>query len=157
AAASAIADELAKFNSEVLSLRWQQDWANLIDFPANVALLLYQRNFDWAEFQLNLARDGLEAGYFTAHNYFASPLMRADLAEYSVLLTLLKTDGNAQLDGPGLIALLDEAFEIRSASLPPTHPLLIQHYALRAVAYARIGKPDEALAAAREGLRRFVE
>jgi hypothetical protein len=157
AAASAIADDLAKFNSEVLRLRWQQDWANLIDFPANVALLLYQRNFDTADFTLSLARTGLEAEYFVAHNYFASPLMRADLAEYSVLLALLKGDGGTPVDGPALLSLLDEALQIRTESLPPTHPLAIQHYALRAVVHARIGEPEQALAAAREGLRRFVE
>ena len=77
-----------------------------IDFPANVALLLYQRNFDAADIQLSLARTGLEAEYFVAHNYFASPLVRADLAEYSVLLALLKSDKDgAPLDGPALLAL----------------------------------------------------
>jgi hypothetical protein len=159
AAASAVGDDLAKFNSEVLSLQWRQDWANLIDFPANVALLLYQRNFDWADMQLSLVRDGLEAEYFTEHNYFASPMVRADIAEYSVLLALLKADAAeaAPLDGAPLMTLLDEALQIRKDSLPATHPLIIQHYALRAVVLSRIGRPEEALAAAREGLRRFVE
>jgi hypothetical protein len=84
--------------------------------------------------------------------------MRADLAEYSVLLALLKSDKDgAPLDGPALLALLDEALQIRNDSLPPTHPLVIQHYALRAVVHARIGESEQALAAAREGLRRFVE
>jgi tetratricopeptide (TPR) repeat protein len=159
AAASAIAADLATFNSEVLSLQWRQDWADLIDFPANVALLLYQRNFDRAESQLDLVRIGLEADYFRQYNYFTSPLVRADIAEYSVLLALLKADAGdgTTLDGAALVTLLDEALQIRNDSLPATHPLIIQHYALRAVILSRIGQPEQALAAAREGLRRFVE
>ncbi len=158
AAASAIAADLATFNSEVLSLQWRQDWADLIDFPANVALLLYQRNFEGAIHQLSLARHALEEAYFIAHNYFTSPLVRADIAEYLVLYALLITEGaETPLDPAPLLVLLDEALRTRSDSLSATHPLLIQHYALRAVVFSRIGQPEEALAAAREGLRRFVE
>ena len=155
AAASATADELARFNAEVLKISWLQDWANLIDFPANIALLLYRQEFEWAEAVL---RTDLDARYYAARNYFLSPLVRADIAEYSVLLALVRTDrAGTPLDAATLTGFLDDALEVRAGSLPPSHPLVVQHFALRAVTFARLGRTDAAIAAAREGLRRFVE
>ena len=153
--ASAAADELAQLRSSTLKLAWVQDWAFVIGFPANVALLLYRHDYEGARYQLeNTVYDD---PYFKEHNYFASPLTRADVAEYTVLLDLLSTPADQPLDGEKLVGLLDEALKAREESLPETHPLLIQHYGLRAVLLARLGRAEEALAAAREGLARYVK
>ncbi|MEO8669258.1 MAG: hypothetical protein ABI399_12120 [Bauldia sp.] len=156
AGASRLADELATLKSGTRKLPFVQDWQSIVAFPNNVALLLYRRDFDGAEYYLSLERVALEARYYREHNYLVPPLRRADIAEYGVILDLMRTADPAALDANAMVTALDEALKLRTENLPETHPLLIQHFALRAVALTRLGRNDEAIAAAREGLRRFV-
>ncbi len=157
AEASRLADELAALKSGARKLQWVQDWQSIVAFPANIALLLYRRDFEGAEYYLGLEKVALEARFYREHNYLVPPLRQADIAEYGVILDLMRNpSGAAPPDAATLLAALDEALKLRSENLPETHPLLVQHFALRAVALARLGRNDEAIAAAREGLRRFV-
>ena len=157
AGAAGLADELAALKSGAKGVPFVQDWQSIVAFPANIALLLYRGDFEGADYYLRLEHTTLEARFYREHNYLVPPLRQADMAEYGVILDLMRTaDGSAPLDAGGAIAGLDEALKLRTENLPETHPLLIQHFALRAVAFSRLGRNDAAIAAAREGLRRFV-